>query len=81
MQFGLHAINHVVDAGEADPSWVGVFDAVVAGAPAVVLAWLVRGALPRGGARVRVFVAGGTGAIGRPLVDRLLRGRPRGRRS
>jgi hypothetical protein len=23
VQFGLHALNHIVDAGEADPGWVG----------------------------------------------------------
>lgn len=28
IQFGLHAINHVVDAGKADQLAVGVFDAV-----------------------------------------------------
>jgi hypothetical protein len=47
LQFGLHAINHVVDAGDADPGWVGVFDAVVLGLTAVLLAGLFRGALER----------------------------------
>ncbi len=27
-QAALHTVNHVVDAGDADPGWVGVFDAV-----------------------------------------------------
>jgi len=26
LQFGLHAVNHLVDVGDADPSWVGWFD-------------------------------------------------------
>lgn len=36
----LHALNHLLDVGEADPSWVGVF--VLAGltALAAALAWL-----------------------------------------
>ena len=31
LQFGLHFVNHLVDAGSADPAWVGVFDAVALG--------------------------------------------------
>lgn len=27
LQSGLHTMNHVADAGDADPGWVGVFDA------------------------------------------------------
>jgi hypothetical protein len=36
----LHALNHLLDVGEADPSWVGIF--VLAGltALAAALAWL-----------------------------------------
>jgi uncharacterized protein DUF4345 len=26
MQFGLHAVNHLVDVSDADPSWIGPFD-------------------------------------------------------
>jgi uncharacterized membrane protein len=44
VQFALHAINHVVDAGEADPSWVGVFDAVSLSLATVALAVLLTAA-------------------------------------
>lgn len=30
LQVGTHTINHVADAGAADPAWVGVFDALIA---------------------------------------------------
>ena len=36
-QAGLHTLNHVLDAGEADPRWVGVFDAVALGVTVVAL--------------------------------------------
>src|SRR4051794_28992560 len=35
LQFGLHTLNHVVDIGDADPRWVGVFDAVTLGVTTV----------------------------------------------
>ena len=38
-QFGLHAVNHVVDAGKADKLATGVFDAVSLAAVAIVLGW------------------------------------------
>jgi hypothetical protein len=41
----LHAISHLVDIGEADPRWVGVFDFVALTAGAGVLAWLFSHAL------------------------------------
>ncbi|HWH96251.1 MAG TPA: DUF4345 family protein [Baekduia sp.] len=28
LQFALHAVNHLVDIADADPSWVGPFDLV-----------------------------------------------------
>jgi hypothetical protein len=35
LQYGLHALNHLLDIGDADPGWIGPFDfvslAVVAG--------------------------------------------------
>lgn len=43
-QFALHAVNHVVDAGEADPTWVGTFDAVSLGLGALLLLGLLRSA-------------------------------------
>src|SRR5688572_17042611 len=46
-QFGLHALNHIADIGEADPRWVGVFDAVALSLSAVLLAGLFVGAQRR----------------------------------
>jgi hypothetical protein len=28
LQFGLHALNHLIDVGDADPSWIGPFDLI-----------------------------------------------------
>jgi uncharacterized membrane protein len=47
VQFGLHALNHILDAGEADPRWVGVFDAVSLSLTTVLLAGLYVGAQRR----------------------------------
>ncbi len=44
VQFALHAVNHVADAGEADPQWVGVFDAVSLSVTTVLLAGLLAAA-------------------------------------
>jgi peptidoglycan/LPS O-acetylase OafA/YrhL len=50
LHWALHAVNHLVDIGEADPSWIGVFDfaALTAGtsllAVLLVLAGRERGA-------------------------------------
>jgi hypothetical protein len=40
LQYGLHALNHVVDVGNSHPSWVGPFDVAT-----LVLLALVIGAL------------------------------------
>jgi predicted anti-sigma-YlaC factor YlaD len=42
LQAGLHTVNHVADAGLADPGWVGVFDAVALAALTAALALLWR---------------------------------------
>ncbi len=42
VQFALHAINHLVDIGEADPEWVGVADFVSLTVATVLLAGLLR---------------------------------------
>ena len=47
LQFGLHALNHIADIGDADPEWVGVFDAVALGLTTVLLAGLYVGAQRR----------------------------------
>jgi hypothetical protein len=44
LQFALHAINHLVDIGDADPSWVGPFDAATLAAGTLLVALLYRAA-------------------------------------
>jgi hypothetical protein len=44
LQFTLHALNHLVDVGDADPSWVGPFDLVSLGALALLVGVLYRSA-------------------------------------
>ena len=36
----LHTLNHLLDAGAADPSWVGIFDVVTLAATLGLFAWL-----------------------------------------
>ena len=70
--------------GDADPGWVGWFDVVSLSALLGVMVWLLSvvrseaagspGPALDGGNAMRVFVAGASGAIGRPLIDRLLAG-------
>jgi len=40
LQYGIHALNHLVDIGEADPSWVGPLDAVTMVATAALFAYV-----------------------------------------
>ena len=46
LQYGFHAVNHLVDVGEADPSWAGPVDLVAlllgAGALGLLLVAAVR---------------------------------------
>jgi len=39
IQFGLHAVNHIVDVGRADPLAAGIFDAISLAAVALLLGW------------------------------------------
>ena len=41
-QYLLHAVNHLVDVGDADPGWVGPADAVSLVLGAGVLLWCLR---------------------------------------
>lgn len=41
LHFLFHAINHLVDVGDADPESVGVFDFVSLSIGALVLGWLL----------------------------------------
>ena len=40
LQVGLHAINHLIDAGTSDPGWVGPFDTVTLALGALAIGWL-----------------------------------------
>jgi hypothetical protein len=51
LQFVLHALNHLADIGDADPSWVGPFDFASLLLVAVVLGMMLRTALHEEGAR------------------------------
>jgi hypothetical protein len=42
IQFGLHSVNHLVDIGDAHPSWVGYFDFFALAAATLQLAYLLR---------------------------------------
>jgi hypothetical protein len=41
LQFGLHAVSHLVDIGDADPEWVGVLEFVGLAVASGVLVWLL----------------------------------------
>jgi len=45
VQFALHSINHLVDIGNAHPSWNGYFDFFSLAIATVLLVWLLRLAL------------------------------------
>lgn len=49
VHYVLHAVNHLVDVGGADPGWVGPADLVSLVAGAIALAWLL-GRVRRGAA-------------------------------
>ncbi|MGH8999754.1 MAG: hypothetical protein ACRDY7_10230 [Acidimicrobiia bacterium] len=40
VDFALHVLNHVVDIADAEPAWVGPFDAAVLAAELGLLVWL-----------------------------------------
>ncbi|HET6506298.1 MAG TPA: hypothetical protein VFG42_05885 [Baekduia sp.] len=41
-QYALHALNHLLDIGKADPSWVGPFDFVSLALGVLLIGWLYR---------------------------------------
>ncbi len=43
LQFGLHALNHIADVGQADDLAAGIFDAVSLTAVALLLGWTLAG--------------------------------------
>ena len=42
MEYVLHALNHLIDIGEADPSWLGPADFAAVSLTALILAWMLR---------------------------------------
>jgi hypothetical protein len=40
-QFGLHAISHLVDVGDADPKWLGVLEFIGLVIATAILVWLL----------------------------------------
>ena len=40
IQYAAHSVNHLVDAGAADPSWIGPFDLVLIAGTAVLFFYL-----------------------------------------
>jgi hypothetical protein len=42
VQYALHAVNHLIDIGDADPGWVGPFDFVSLALFAALLAYFLR---------------------------------------
>ena len=51
LQYAFHVVNHVVDVGDADPSWAGPFDVISLAAGAAAFALLLAVARPRNGRR------------------------------
>ncbi len=48
IHFGLHALNHLLDVGDADPGWVGPADLAALAFGAALLTWLLALALRAG---------------------------------
>jgi hypothetical protein len=42
IQYALHALNHLIDMGGSDPSWIGPADFASLTLGAVLLAWMLR---------------------------------------
>lgn len=42
VQYGAHAVNHILDVGEAKPYWVGPANLVLIGLAALVFAYVLR---------------------------------------
>jgi hypothetical protein len=42
IQYALHALNHLLDVGEATPRWIGPATLAAVGLGAVVIAWMLR---------------------------------------
>lgn len=42
VQYALHSLNHLLDVGEADPSWLGPANLVSLALATVLLGWMLR---------------------------------------
>ncbi len=42
VQYALHSVNHLIDVGEADPSWLGPANLVSLVLTTLLLAWMLR---------------------------------------
>jgi hypothetical protein len=42
VQYTLHALNHLIDIGESDPSWIGPADFASLVLGAALVAWMLR---------------------------------------
>jgi hypothetical protein len=42
LQYVLHSINHLIDIGEADPTWLGPANLIALAATAALLGWMIR---------------------------------------
>lgn len=42
VQYALHSVNHLIDVGEADPSWLGPANLVSLVLATALLAWMLR---------------------------------------
>jgi hypothetical protein len=47
-QYALHSFNHLLDVGEADPSWLGPANLVSLGLATALLAWMLQAERRRG---------------------------------
>jgi hypothetical protein len=48
VQYALHSANHLIDVGEADPSWLGPANLVSLLLTTLLLAWMLRSRPPVG---------------------------------
>jgi hypothetical protein len=42
VQYALHSLNHLIDIGESDPSWIGPADFVLLGLGAALVGWMLK---------------------------------------
>lgn len=50
VQYALHSLNHLIDVGEADPSWLGPANLASLLLTTLLLGWMLRARQPAGAA-------------------------------